>query len=177
MRHGIQQHPGVRVQRRWNEYCARCNFDNAPEVHDHDALAKTRDHGQVVTDKQAREPVLTLNARQQVNDLALHGYVERADRLIAHDQARIDDQRARDDRTLQLATARLVRITVPKFGGKPDFIEQRRGARCPLQAGHPWLERAQRLRDALDDRHARIEAGVRILEYELQAAPQTTEFP
>jgi len=48
-----------------------------------------RHDGQVVRDEQVREVEPALEVLQQVDDLALDGHVERGDRLVADDQARL----------------------------------------------------------------------------------------
>jgi hypothetical protein len=108
--------------------------------------------------------------------LAIWPWIETSsDRLVADDEARVDRERARDHRALELAAAQLVRIAVRECIGEADLgqaLSRARGASARVELRH---ERAQRLRDALGDRHAWVEAGVRVLEHELQVLAQCAE--
>jgi hypothetical protein len=53
-----------------------------------------------------------LQVLHQVEHLGLHRDVERADRLVGHDQLRPGDQRAGDGNALALAAGKLVRVFV-----------------------------------------------------------------
>src|SRR5262245_770820 len=54
--------------------------------------------------------MLALQLYQEVEDLRLDRHVERADRLVAHDQRRAERQRAGDTDALALAAGELVRV-------------------------------------------------------------------
>jgi hypothetical protein len=60
-----------------------------------------------------------LQVHQQVDDLRLDGHVERADRLVADDQLRLEHQRARDADALALAAGELVRVAVDVLRARP----------------------------------------------------------
>ena len=49
---------------------------------------------QVVRDEEVREPELVLQIFEQVHDLRLDRDVERRDRLVEHDQRRVERERA-----------------------------------------------------------------------------------
>ena len=66
------------------------------EIHHEDAVGDVADDVQVVRDEHVGEPELALEVLEQVQDLRLHGDVERRDGLVADDQLRIDREGARD---------------------------------------------------------------------------------
>ena len=121
--------------------------------------------------KRLASPRSSADPFEQADDLALHTDVEGADRLIADDEPRIDDERTRNDGSLQLASAQLVRITRRQVSPDADFVELRLRASCTLPGSGTWIERPQGFGDAFDERHARIEGGRGILEHALQLAP------
>src|SRR5260370_37202473 len=81
------------------------DLDDLSEIHDGDAVADTLDDREVVGDEQIGKPELALQIAQQVDHLRLHRDVERRDRLIADDQARVKRERAGDADPLALAFA------------------------------------------------------------------------
>ncbi len=65
-------------------------------------------------------PSRRLQFRQQIDDLCLQRHVQRRDRLIGHDQRRLQRQRAGDADALALAAGELVRIAAQRIGRQPD---------------------------------------------------------
>ena len=132
-------------------------------------------HAQVVRDEQVGQPEVGLQIEQQVQDLRLHRDVERRDRLVGDDQARMQRQRARDADALALAAAEGVREAAHVLRAQPDPAQQ---------IGHPLLALPavrhavdqQRLADEVEQRHARIERGERVLEDHLHLAPQRAQL-
>ena len=61
---------------------------------------------------------------QQVDDLRLDRHVERRDRLVGHDQLRVERERAGDADALPLAAGELVRVAVVVLGVEADDLEQ-----------------------------------------------------
>src|SRR5439155_24001988 len=115
-RHSREERTGVRVLRLAVELSARRNFDDVAEIHDEDPVRDVADHVQVVGDEDVCEPELLLEVLEQVEDLRLHGDIERRDRLVAHDQLRVDSERTRDADALSLTTRELMRETVVVLG-------------------------------------------------------------
>ena len=70
------------------------------------------DDGQVVGDEEVGQAELLLEVVEQVEDLALDRDVERADRLVADDELRVERQRPGDADALALAAGELVRVAV-----------------------------------------------------------------
>ncbi len=116
-RHRRQQRAGVRVLRLRVELVARRDLHRVAEVHDHDAVRDVADDVQVVRDEDVGQSERSLQVLEQVDDLRLHGDVERRDRLIAHDQLRIDRECTRDPDALALAAGELVREAVVVLRG------------------------------------------------------------
>jgi hypothetical protein len=108
---------------------------------------------------------------QQVDDLGLDRHVERADRLVAHDELGLHREGARDADALPLATGELVRVAVHRVRPHPDLLEQLDDARLLVGPRLGELVDADRLADDLAHRHPRVEAGVRVLEDDLHPPP------
>jgi len=103
-------------------------------------MADVLDHREVVGDEQVGEPVLLLQVEQKVDHLGLDRDVERRDRLVAHDQARVERQREGDADPLALPAGELVRILGRSVGREPDPLRRpatRSSFSCP--AATPWL--------------------------------------
>ncbi len=81
-----------------------------PAAHHGDAVGHVVDHRQIVRDEQIGEAELVLQVLEQVEDLRLHRYVERRDRLVADQQVGIERQRPGDADALALAARKAVRI-------------------------------------------------------------------
>ena len=71
-----------------------------------------------------RQPELALQVAQQVEDLRLDRHVERGDRLVGHDQLRLERERAGHADALPLAAGELVRVAVVVLGVQPDAVHQ-----------------------------------------------------
>ena len=90
---------------------------------------------QVVGDEQVAHAALRLEVREQVDDLALDGHVERGHRLVADDQVRLQGQRARDADALQLATRERRRPSIALRRVEAHSLQQRVGAATALGRG------------------------------------------
>ena len=124
---------------------------------------------EVVRDEDVGEPEVALQVLEQVEDLRLHGDVERGDRLVADDQLRVDSECAGDADPLPLPAGELVREAVVVLRVQPDDVEQLLDA--PLDLGRrPDLVHLQRLGDDEADPLALVQARVRILEDHHQLA-------
>ena len=65
-----------------------------------------------MADEEIGEVALLLQVAQQIDDLRLHRHVERAGRLVEHDELRLQHHGARDGDALALAAGELVRVAV-----------------------------------------------------------------
>ena len=149
----------------------RRELDDLAEVHHGDAVGDVLDDREVVRDEQVGEAAIALQVLHQVDDLRLHRDVERRDRLVADDEARLDGERARDADALALAAGEFVRIARHVFGAQPDFVEQLPHARVGGGALGDLVDR-EPFADDRADGHARIERRERILEDDLDLAAQ-----
>ena len=68
-------------------------------------------HAQVVADQQQANALL-LQALQQVENLGLHRYIQRADRLVGHDELRLADQGASNGDALALTARKFMGIQI-----------------------------------------------------------------
>ena len=109
-------------------------LEHATEVHDDHAVAQVLDGRQVVGDEQAGEPQLLLQVAQQVEDRGLDRDVERGDRLVGHEQAGAQRERAGQPDALALAAGQLVGQPVAQLVAQADAIEQLRGAPVSVRA-------------------------------------------
>ena len=111
---------------------ARPLLDDLAAIHDGDAVGEMRDDRDVVRDEQVGDAELVAQVGEQVDDRGLHRDVERRDRLVAHDEARVGGERARDADALLLAAAHLVGVAVGVVRRQPHEVEQRRDTRGAL---------------------------------------------
>ena len=116
-------------------------------------------------DQDQRQARLALQVAQQVEDLRLHGHVERGGRFVGDQQLRARRQRHRDHDALAHAAREFVRIGVEPAARRRDLhlLEQFERALPRLGPAEPAAP-AQHLGDLRADAHDRIERGHRLLE-------------
>ena len=92
-------------------------------------------------DEQIGQTELLLQILEQVDDLRLDRNVERRDRLVAHDELRIDRQRARDADALALSARKFVRVAVGVVGLQADASSAApaRGRSASFPVAIPWI--------------------------------------
>ena len=93
------------------------------------SLADVLHHREVVADEQIGQPEIAPQIRQQVEDLRLHRDIERAGRLVADHDARLEHQRARDRDALALPAGELRRHALAHLGREADALEHLRATR------------------------------------------------
>src|SRR5690606_8596931 len=147
-------------------------LDDLAVVHDGDGLADVADDGQVVGDEDEGEAVLVDEVGQQVEDLPAYGHVERADGLVGDEHGGTGGERAGDGDALALPAGELVGVAFGGGGRQPDLVEEF-GDPVP----HGFAERDERFGDDVAHPHAGVERAHRVLEDDLQAAPQEAEPP
>ncbi len=64
-------------------------LDDAPEIHDDDAVGDMLHHAQIVTDEEIGQVEIAPQLHEQIQDLRLDRDVERCDRLVADEKARL----------------------------------------------------------------------------------------
>ena len=128
-------------------------------------------YGEVVRNEEVRQSALALQVGEQVQHLGLHRHVERADRLVQHEELWLDRERPGDPDALALAAGELVGIGRGERRIEPYLLEQRRDPPLGLGSGREPVN-GEGLGEGLPHGHPGIEGTVRILEHDLHAAPQ-----
>ena len=144
-------------------------LDDVAAAHHGDRVGDVVDDREVVGHEEVGEPERLLQILEQVQDLRLHGDVERRDGLVADQHARLERQRAGDAEPLPLPAGEGMRIAPQRALIEPDHVEQLLGALVALVRGADVVD-AQGLGQDLVDGHARIERRERVLEHELHGA-------
>ena len=127
---------------------------------------------QVVADEQVAQVVRLLQIAQQIDDLRLHGHVERRGGLVEHHEARAQDHRPSDGDALALTAGKLVRIAIHVFWFEPHFGQHFGDPATPLLLAHVRFVDAQTFLDDLQHGKARRQAAVRVLEDNLHVFAQ-----
>ena len=104
------------------------------EIHHQYPVGDETHHVEVVADEHVGEPELALEVHQQVQHLRLHRLVERRDRLVQDDEARLQRQRAGDVDALALAAGELVGIALGEARGLEDSTRARRSRARAMEA-------------------------------------------
>ena len=148
----------------------RRGLHDLAEIHYGDAVGDVLHDREIVADEDVGETEALLQRAHQVDDLRLDRDVERRHGFICHDQPRLDGEGARDRQALALAAGEFVRIAPGVLGAQADQLEQLADPRAPLRLVADEVMEIERLAQHRADRHARIEAGIGVLEDHLQAA-------
>ena len=120
-------------------------------MHDH-AVGHLGDRAHVVGDQHDRSALVVAQFSQQVEDLRLHGDVERGGRLVGDQDFGLAGERHRDHHALAHAAGELVRIFVDAPVRAPGMRTARSisiGARARRRA--PAFVQAHRLGDLFAD--------------------------
>ena len=151
------------------------DLDDLPEVHHGDPVGDVTHDGEVVRDEEVREAELRLELLEQVHDLRLDRHVERGHRLVAHEERRVERERARKTDPLALTARELVREAIRGVRRETDDLEDLPHAGRRLaptgDAVHP-----ERFADRAADRMSRVERGEGILEDHLHSASQRPQL-
>ena len=144
-----------------------CLLDDAPGIHDGDAVRHLGNDAEVVGDEQQRQSHAALQIAQQVEDLRLDGDVERGRRLVGDEQRRAAGEGQRDQRALTQAARELMRILPhPALGlGHAHRLQEGDGLLARVAARRAAVY-PQRLFDLVADREDRVERRHRLLEHE-----------
>ena len=140
-------------------------LDDLAGVHHRDLVGATGDDAEVVGDEDHRHVALALLVGEQVEDLRLHGDVERGGGLVGEEQLRAAGQRDGDGDALAHAAGELVRVLVeaPLGLGDADGVEELERLLVRLVLGDVEVV-AEGLGDLPADLHHRVERGHRVLE-------------
>ena len=152
---------------RSGEQLSRRRFLHDPTgVHRQHPVGHLGDHAEIVGDEHDRRAVLTLEAGEQVEELGLHGDVERGRRLVGDEQLGAQGQRHRQHDPLTHPAGELVRVVVDPASRirDADLLEQVDSPTPDgLSAGR--LVGADGLTDLPADGVLRVQARERILEH------------
>ena len=165
------QRARVGVQRRRVELAGLRLLDQPAEVHHADPVADVAHHREVVGDDEVGEPELVLQLLEQVEHLRLHRDVERGDRLVGHDQLRVDRQRPGDADPLPLAAGELVGVLRQRDRRQADRGQQLTEPRARLLLVVGQAVRLHALDEQRLHRLAGVQARHRVLEDHLEVLP------
>ncbi len=101
---GAEQHFGVRMLRRTEQFFARCLFDDATALHDTYSVGYLPYDVQIVADKQQCHTQASLQLLEQFEDLQLYRHIQRGGRFIGNQQLGFVGQGHGDHHALTLAT-------------------------------------------------------------------------
>jgi hypothetical protein len=119
-------------------------------------MGEMPDHPQVVGDEEDRQMESALQVQQEVDDLRLHGDVERRHDLIGDEHVRLDRKGASDSDALALAAAELARIALCRRRGQAHEFEQLGNARHGLR-GRAEIVESDSFGERLSQGHPRVE--------------------
>ena len=139
-------------------------LDDLALLHHADLLRDLAHDAEIVGDEQKRHAKPLLDVLQQLDNLRLHGDVERGGRLVGDQQVGLVGERHGDHDALALAAGQLVRIAAkPRLRvGNADLGEHFDDSPARGGAGEPAMQQ-QNFADLLLDRVQRIERGHRLL--------------
>ncbi len=173
---GGQQRPRVGVVGFVEELVDGALLHDLAQVHDRDPVGRVVHHGQVVGDEQVGQAVLLLEVLEQVDDLRLHGDVQRGDRLVEHQQLRLHRQRPGDADALPLPAGELVRVARACSAPRPTSASSAATRSRRSLAGAADAVDGEHLGEGVGHGHARVERRVGVLEDDLDALPQPAQL-
>ena len=144
----------------------RTLLDDLALRHDADPVGDLADDAEVVGDEQHRHAEARLQLGEELQDLRLHGDVERRRRLVGDEQVGLVRERHRDHDALALPARELVRIGVEaaRCVAEADEVEHLERARARRPLRQPAVQ-PQDLADLPLDRVQRVERAHRLLEH------------
>jgi hypothetical protein len=141
----------------WSGCSKTFRTDPTPaRVHHRDAVRDVLHGRDVVRDQEIREALLFLEGHQSVQNLGLDRHVERARRLVQHDQSGREAEGAGEGDPLASPPRELVRVLVETILRQADHRKDLRDA-FSERALRDLLLGFDRFPDDLPDPHARVE--------------------
>ena len=131
-------------------------LDDLAQIHDRDPVGHVANDAEVVGDEEIGQAELVLNVLEQVDDLGLHGNVERRNGFVGDDQLGPQRERTGDADALTLPAGELVRKPVVVLGLQADTVEQVLHPALHLPALGEAVQ-FERVTDDLADALARIQ--------------------
>jgi hypothetical protein len=154
-------------------------LDDAARIHDEHPVAEGGDQLQVVRDEDEAHAALGHEAVEDVEDLHLHGDVERRGRLVGDEKVGIRHQHHGDHGPLSHPARDLVRVQGEHPRGVADLhgFQHRQRLLPRPRTARPHVG-AVGLHDLVADGHHRIERVLGVLHHHADApAAQLTELP
>ena len=156
---------GIRMLRSGKDSLDRPLLDDLALLHHADSVGELAHDAEVVGDEEHCHAEPRLQLLEKLEDLRLHGDVERGGRLVGDQEIGLVGERHRDHHALALAAGQLMRIALqPRLRlGDADLGQEFERARAGGCAGHALMQQ-QDLANLLLDHVQRIERGHRLLE-------------
>lgn len=161
----VQESAGVVVRRVGEDVQDATGLHDPAVVHDGDPVGGLGHHAEVVGDEDDGHAVPLPELDEEVEDLPLHGDVQRGGRLVGDEHPRPAHQRGRDHHALAQPAGELVRVLpVAAFRvGDADLVQCRDGGLPGAGPGQPLVV-PEHFGDLAADALERVEAGHRVLE-------------
>src|SRR5690348_5074169 len=86
----VAQQLGIGMQWPVQNFCRHTLLNDAPEIHDTEAIAEMANNAEIVRNEQERQAPTLAQTLEQTQDLCLYRYIKRGDRLIGDHQFRIE---------------------------------------------------------------------------------------
>ncbi len=163
---GREQRFGVGMLRISEDFLHRALLDDLALFHHAYAVGDLPDDAEIVRDEKHRHAEAALQFFQELQDLRLHGDIERGGRLVGDEQFRFVRKRKRDHDALALSARKLVRVGAETLRGigNADFREQLDHALARGFAAHAAMN-FEHFHDLLTDGVQRIERRHRLLKH------------
>ncbi len=153
----------------------RCRqLHHRAEVHDRNPVGDMLDHRKVMGNEQIGHAPFLLQTHQQIDNLRLYGYIQGGNRLVAHDEFRIDRKGACDSDALALSSGELMRKAAGVLPVKSHHFQKLVDPLGSLLPAATEPVDVQSLGNDVRHRHARVQRCIRILKNNLRPA---AEFP
>ena len=169
--HRAQERLGVGVAGVEEDRVVVRELDDLAEIHHGDAGAGAAHHGEIVGDEDVGEAVLGLQLVENLQEPRLLHLIERRQRLVQDQQARLQYQRAGEIDALTLAGAQPDLQMIVDIGRQADLAHHLAHTVPHRAAPHAAVDE-QGLQNGAADRHVRRHGVVRVLKQELEAVPE-----
>ena len=164
--HALDQSARVRMLRVGEDPLDAAVLDHLARVHHADVVGELGDETEIVRDEDHRRARVAPDRPDEIDDLRLHGHVERGRRLVEDQQPRPPRHRHRDHHALAHAARELVRIRVEHALriADPELAQEIGDARGERGVARESRVPGRGLGDLLAGGQQRIEIRHRILE-------------
>ena len=169
VRHRREQRLGVRVIGPAEDRLGVADLLDPTEVHDGDPIGEVADHAEIVRDQQITRLALGLELREDVQDRSLDRHVERARRLVGHDDARVARERPGDRDALFQASGELPGLEVEMALRQPQVLGKLVDPIVDSLAAQPG-QLADRASEDAAHALASVQSRIGVLEHHLDLA-------